>query len=134
MSTTHLPPTWRERLLDVVNAPIVPENLRLLLAWQRAEGGDAKWNPLNSTLWVQNYTLLPNYNDVPVRNYSKATAGVCATALTLIDSVTPGRYNGILGDLQGGTKKAEQIVHDRASEFHIWGTDTTVMLDVLAGI
>jgi len=126
MTSTHLPPQWRERLLAVVGAKAGVENLRLLDAWQRSEGGTAQWNPLNTTYKLTGST---DYNTVPgVQNYRRATEGVCAQALTLVD----GLYNGILGDLQGGNKTAEQIVTDRAEQFRTWGTDPDLMLRVLA--
>jgi hypothetical protein len=46
MTGTHLPPTWDRRLLEVLGAPATLENLKLLDAWARAEGGLARWNPL----------------------------------------------------------------------------------------
>jgi hypothetical protein len=131
--TEHLPPNWAPRLLAVLGAPRSAENLRLLAAWAVAEGGTAKWNPLNTT-----YPLAwgsSRYNNSEVKNYSQPTGGVCATALTLATSHQPDNtltYGGILGDLQGGKKTAEQIVNDNAAEFHTWGTGTSVILSVLA--
>jgi hypothetical protein len=63
-----------------------------------------------------------------VKNYWRPTAGICATALTLIDA----RYSGILGDLQGGKKGAEQILKDNAAQFALWGTGSALILKVLA--
>jgi hypothetical protein len=120
----HLPPQWRERLLCVVAAKAGTENMRLLAAWQRAEGGTAKWNPLNTTMPLPGST---SYNTIGVQNYKRATEGVCAQALTLAN----GLYNGILGDLQGGGKTAEEIVHDRADQLKHWGTDPHLILKVL---
>lgn len=131
MTQTHLPPQWQQRLLAVVNGhgwdtgSFYPEGLRLLEAWQRAEGGTAQWNPLNTTFYLPGST---NYNTAGVKNYARATDGVCATGLTLVN----GNYNGILGDLQNGTKTAEQIVHDRWAQFQTWGTNPQTILDVLA--
>ena len=126
MADTHLPPQWRERLLAVVGAKAGDENLRLLDAWQRAEGGTAQWNPLNTTFDLPGTT---DYNSTGVKNYGKATWGVCATALTL----TSGLYNGILGDLQGGGKTAEQIVSDRSAQFRKWGTNPALIQTILGG-
>jgi hypothetical protein len=131
VANTHLPPQWRERLLAIVNGHgwdtglFYPEGLRLLDAWQRAEGGTAQWNPLNTTFYLPGST---NYNTANVKNYMRATDGVCATGLTLVN----GFYNGILGDLQNGAKTAEQIVADRADQFRTWGTDPAVIARVLA--
>lgn len=132
MTETHLPPYWRERLLHVVGAKVNAENLRLLDAWQRAEGGTAKWNPLNCTIELPGSTAYNTFTaggaTLHVWNYPRPTWGVCATALTLSN----GNYGGILADLQAGTKTAEQIVHDRAAQFSVWGTVPDVILGALA--
>lgn len=134
-SATHYPPDWINRTRAGLKIPATDESEILFTAWGRTEGGNAKWNPLNSTLWVQNYTLLPDYNDIPVRNYAYETAGVCATVLTFITRESGIMiYGGILGDLQAGVKTADQIVKDRLSQFHKWGTDTTLLLKVIADI
>lgn len=130
MADTHLPPQWRQRVLAGINGhgwdtgSFYPEGLRLLAAWAQAEGGTAKWNPLNTTYTLRSSTP---YNTAGVQNYFRPTEGCCATVLTLVN----GNYNGILGDLQNGVKTAEQIVNDRATEFSRWGTDPKVILAVL---
>lgn len=131
----HLPPDWINRTRVGLKIPPTHESEILFTAWARTEGGNAKWNPINSTLWVQNYTLLPNYNDIPVRNYAYETAGVSATVLTLIArSAGVMLYGGIVGDLQAGVKSADQIVKDRIEQFHKWGTDTDLLLQVIADV
>lgn len=131
----HLPPFWREHLLAVLGGQRNTQTLRLLDAWARAEGGTARWNPLNTTLLVAEFTLSPDYNKTGVRNYSAPVAGVCATALTLISHKADGklRFGGILADIQAGTKTADQIVRDRSDEFQTWGTSPALMLQILAG-
>lgn len=121
---THLPPNWRPRLLAVVGASPSLQNLRLLDAWQKAEGGEARWNPLNTKLKLYGSTA---YNTAEVQNYARPTEGVCATALTLVN----GYYPGILGDLQAGTKTAEQIVADRGAQIQTWGTDPALVMQIL---
>lgn len=129
---THLPPNWRQHLLAVVGARAGAENLRLLAAWQRAEGGAAKWNPLNCTLELPGSTAYNSFTvggvTYHVQNYPRPVWGVCATALT----ITNGNYGGIVGDLQAGTKTAEQIVNDRRAQFATWGTSADVILQLLA--
>jgi hypothetical protein len=140
----HLPPQWRERLLALLNAKVSPENLRLLSAWARVEGGAAVMNPLNTTYGLPGST---HYNELGVRNYRSATdlravEGIVATALTLTykpSPTSPLRYGGILGDLQAGAKTAEQIVTDRAANFRTWSGDSTggyeeLLLKVLSEI
>jgi hypothetical protein len=125
-TATHLPPNWAQRLLAVLGAsPGYAEGVRLLSAWAQAEGGTARWNPLNTTLRLSGST---NYNRVGVQNYRRPTEGVCALALTLVN----GFYPGILGALQAGTKTAEDIVHSNMGEFRQWGTNPNTILAVLA--
>lgn len=131
MSTAlnHYPPNWRQRLLEVVNAPVTDENLRFLRAWALAEGGDAEWNPLNTTISVPFFTA-GDFNSSGVKNYSRATAGVCATALTLITSV----YAPLLGALQGGKLTAEQIVDKCEAAIRTWGTNPDTIRNVLRAL
>lgn len=124
MSATHFPPNWIRRLLAVLGAPVTPEAVRLFSAWATAEGGNAQWNPLNTTLRLEGSW---NYNSVGVQNYARPIIGVCATALT----VANGYYNGILGALQGGQLTAEQIVEQHGHEFNLWGTGAANVLRVL---
>lgn len=124
MAQTHLPPHWERRLLDVLGAPVTLESLKLLDAWQRAEGGTARWNPLNTTYGLFGAT---DYNKVGVKNYRRATEGVCATALTLVN----GYYRGIVGDLQRGTLTAREVVTRNAREFDTWGTGAAHILRLL---
>lgn len=127
MSSTHLPPFWKERLIAVIGGKTAwthGERHRFLDAWQQAEGGTAQWNPLNTTLRLNGST---NYNDVGVQNYRRATEGVCATALTLVN----GFYGPIVGQLQSTTRTAEEIVEFCRSQLKTWGTNPDTILAVL---
>jgi hypothetical protein len=136
---THLPSHWQKRVLGAMDCPNNHENNRLLQAWAQSEGGNAKWNPLNSTMRLSgsvSWTLATNYNSVGVCNYLYGIAGVCAMALTLEQRDWYGDmlYGGIVTDMKAGKKTAEQIVNDNAKEFDLWGTGTHLILEVLAGI
>jgi hypothetical protein len=122
----HYPPNWRQRLLSMIAAPITDQNLRFLRAWAMSEGGEAEWNPLNTTMPVY-YFVASDYNSAGVKNYTKATAGVCATVLTLIQ----GTFLPIVGQLQAGTHTAEQIVDACELQLRVWGTNPSVIRDVL---
>lgn len=124
MNQTHLPPNWQHRLLAVIGAPATEENVKLLDAWARAEDGTARWNPLNTTYRLYGST---DHNSVHVQNYHRATEGVCAIALTLVN----GYYNGLLGAMQGGKKTARQIVEAHEDEIRKWGTNPQTILDLL---
>ena len=124
MTDLHIPRHWRYRLLGVLDAPTYPENLRLLDAWQKAEGGTAQYNPLNTTYKLDGSW---NYNTVGVQNYRTALDGICATAITIQFSY----YEHIWTDLKAGVKTAEEIVNDNWSAFQTWGTNPQTILDVL---
>ncbi len=142
MAQTHLPERWIERTCDLLEVPLTHEVLRFFTAWQRAEGGTAKWNPLNSTLKLDgtvSWTETVDYNSIPVRNYKYAIVGVVATVLTLQQRKQDGTllYAGLVTGLRqakGLGKTAEQLVGDNQAQIKLWGTSPQTMLDVLAGI
>ncbi len=121
----HLPVLWRFRLLRAIHARGSWQNRRLLGAWQRAEGGKARYNPLNTT---QPWPGATEYNAVHVRNYPNGAAGIAATAATL----TNGRYNGVVRSLRDGTLTAEHIVAACGSEFDTWGTGASHIARLLS--
>lgn len=120
----HLPLFWRFRLLRAVKASGRAQNRRFLAAWQRAEGGNARYNPLNTT---EPWAGATDYNSIGVKNYPSAAAGISATAATLLN----GHYPGLLVDLRTASKTAEQIVADRADEIRVWGTNPDTIAAVL---
>ena len=75
-------PGWETALLRRLRAPATKQNLRALAAWQRAEGGGASFNPLNTT---QHSSGASNYNGVGVKNYRSPGQGTVATAQTLLN-------------------------------------------------
>lgn len=111
----HLPFMWRFRLLRAVHGKGNAQNRKLLAAWERAEGGEAHYNPLNTTEpWPGSW----NYNSAGVKDYASGKDGIAATAATLTD----GHYPGIVADLRAGTWTAKQIVERNGPEFDTWGT------------
>lgn len=135
---THLPPQYQDRIVWGLNGRPTTQTWRYLTAQARCEGGNASWNPCNSTLWVQNFTLIPNYNDVGVRNYSYPNVGVCAHVLTLTqrdDGIM--RFGEMYGELQQNSvtgRTAEEMVERSRANIHLWGTDPDLMLQVLASL
>jgi hypothetical protein len=136
VSDTHRPPFWAEHTLKMVGGKVNHENLRVLNAQSRAEGGTAKWNPLNSTLRLEGFTSATDYTKGGVRNYLYPVAGVCATVLTLESRDANGQllYPGILNDFQAGTKTAEAIVAGRRAEFVRWAGGDTHYPDLILSI
>lgn len=120
----HLPYLWRFRLLRAIRAKGGSENRRLLGAWARAEGGTARYNPLNTTEPWPHATI---YNSAGVRNYRTGADGIQATAVTLLN----GHYPGIVHDLRDGTRTARAIVQAHAAEFDTWGTGAQHILGLL---
>lgn len=123
---THLPPNWERRLAVLLGVPDgrIPTTVILLSAWQRAEGGSARWNPLNTTLPLPGSWL---YNTAGVRNYLHATQGVAATGATLAN----GLYDGLLGALQSGVMSEAEIVRAHTGDVRRWGTDPDLILRLL---
>lgn len=109
---------WGAQLLGQLGAPATPQNLKFLQAWQRAEGGSASYNPLNTT---QGFNGATSYNSAGVKNYGSASAGLAATKATLLN----GRYGNIVGDLRSGHATAAQLATDVANS--PWGTGSGVL-------
>lgn len=121
----HTPILWRYRLLRKLRAaPLYRGNLSLLHAWAVAEGGTARYNPLNTT---EPWPGASDYNSAGVKNYPTGADGIAATYLTL----TNGHYQGIVRDMRSRRLTAKQIVERNASEFDVWGTGSKLILEVL---
>jgi hypothetical protein len=63
--------------------------IQFMRIWRQHEGGQAAWNPFNTTLKLFGST---RYNFVPVRNYSRRDLGLQATIITLKN----GRYGNVI--------------------------------------
>lgn len=113
---------WAGDLLDRLGMPKTAENQRALIAWARAEGTAASFNPLATT---QGASGASNFNSVGVKNYPSYEVGLDATVKTLRN----GRYENILAALRRGTNAIDvgQAVEDSP-----WGTGGGV-LRVLRG-
>lgn len=75
-----------ESVLKNIGAPVSTNNLSLLYTWAKYEGGDAQFNPLNTT---QNANGATNFNSAGVKNYPDFKTGVEATAKTLQNKYYP---------------------------------------------
>jgi murein DD-endopeptidase MepM/ murein hydrolase activator NlpD len=98
------------------------ENVKAIAAWQRAEGGSAAFNPLNTTQDAQGATAV---NSVGVKNYTSFDQGVQATVQTLQN----GSYQPILNALKSGDANAVAAAVGSSP----WGTSGDLMKQVLAG-
>lgn len=89
-----------------------------IVCWIAAEGGFAKCNPLNTTLWRPGCS---NYNSVGVKNYPSIDVGIEATASTLNYGADRFRYG--YRPIRRRIRKnrnAERIL--KAVEKSEWGT------------
>ncbi len=71
---------WARELLTAIGAPVNRNNLVVVVAWQAAEGTQATWNPLATTMPAEAATV---FNEVGVRNFSSLEVGIDATIRTL---------------------------------------------------
>ena len=102
---------YRE-ILRGIGAPETENNLLYLFAWRQAEGGNATFNPFNTTQKAEGAS---NYNKVGVKNYTSPEQGLKATIKTLLN----GRYGEIISSLK---RDADPIETAEALERSPWGT------------
>jgi hypothetical protein len=106
---------WARDVLAALRAPVTTGNLRLLKAWQRAEGGHthntATWNWLNTTRGKQ----FPSMNSVGVRRFPDYKTGVAYTADTII-----GGYPGIVSALRAGKPYTPKFRPQIVADFSKW--------------
>jgi hypothetical protein len=114
------------KVLKGLGAPVTIHTRRALQAEMQAEGGEAKFNPFNTTLRRQGST---NYNTARVQNYVTAAQGVAATVRTLKED-QPG-YARIRRRLRENAPASKILAAIGESS---WGTSGTVALEVLDDI
>lgn len=115
--------TYAQAILRGIGAPVNFNNVTAMLAWMQAEGGSARYNPLNTT---QPAPGAAAYNSVGVRNYTSYQQGLSATLQTLRN----GNYGGILAALRAGSSPynlAAAISHSP------WGTSGSLVSSILHG-
>jgi hypothetical protein len=87
----------------------------MLRKWQEFEGGNAEWNPLNTTEHWPNATL---YNSAGVRNYRTQEDGINATAATLRN----GYYPSIVWAIKNDVPEESWTKTPIPAEVDTWGT------------
>jgi hypothetical protein len=110
-------PHWQEKLCYAIAGKVNRQAVRLLTAWQRAEGGSADFNPLNTTMSVPGATL---YNKAGVRNYPDELAGLAATLLTLRLAY----YRKVVASLRS-------MLLASSPGIHTWGTSVATVAAAL---
>jgi hypothetical protein len=105
-----------KKILDGINAPHTPENMKFLYAWRQAEGGSAKNNPFNTTKKLEGDSLYGK-NVAGVKNYQTVQDGIDATVKTLKN----GYYDCIVNGLKNNIG-ALKISQSCDSSLKTWGT------------
>ncbi len=111
------PVQWGRDFLTKLGMPVTGENLRLMKAWQQAEGTAAQFNPLATT--QSGFAGETRFNSVGVKNYASYQDGLDAN----IKAITNGRYANILAAMQAGNS-AETTA--QAITNSPWGTGALV--------
>jgi hypothetical protein len=101
-----------KKVLDCVGAKPTKGNMDFMYAWRQAEGGNADYNPFNTTKRMPNTT---DYNKVGVKNYSSKEDGIKATC----DTLKLNHYSDIVDGLKNdvGLRKLSQM-----NGLKKWGT------------
>jgi hypothetical protein len=111
------PVQWGRDFLTKLGMPVTSENMRLMKAWQQAEGTAARFNPLATT--QSGFAGETRFNSVGVKNYTSYEDGLNAN----VKVITNGLYKNILAGLQAGNS-AETTA--QAITNSPWGTGALV--------
>jgi hypothetical protein len=103
---------WAHDFLTRLGMPVTSENVRAVVAWEKAEGTRAQYNPLATTQGMPGAT---RFNSVGVKNYLSYDDGIAAN----IKAITNGRYENVLAALRAGNS-AEAVAQAIAAS--PWGT------------
>lgn len=115
---------WDRRLVVALGGRPDAGNLAFLDAWQRAEGGTASFNPLNTTLVLHGST---DYNHAGVQNYADELQGLCGTILTLRLPY----YRRVVAALRRGGLDGSAILRASITDVRTWGTSPELIGKVL---
>jgi hypothetical protein len=114
--SSYTPRSFARAVLATEGAPRTRCNVRAILAWEAAEGGNwnntAAYNPLNTTLPEPGSSPM---NPVGVQSYTSWGQGLQAT----VDTLNNGNYPGILAALSAGDN-AQSVAN--AVGASPWGT------------
>jgi peptidoglycan hydrolase CwlO-like protein len=89
---------WAKAFLQEIEAAPCHDNLVVMVAWQVAEGTQAAWNPLATTLSMPGST---SFNSVGVQNYASFQDGLQAIHQTLENGSSTYGYGAVLASLRG---------------------------------
>jgi peptidoglycan hydrolase CwlO-like protein len=93
---------WAKAFLRALGAPVVRSNMIVVIAWQAAEGTQATWNPLATTMPAEGAS---DFNSVGVKNFLSMEQGIDASIRTLMRPNFG--YEAILDGLERGAHQME---------------------------
>lgn len=137
VAQTHLPEKWIERMCAMLEIPVTHQIVRLFTAWQKAEGGTAKWNPLNTVDHIHSqahgdWQSSPDYNSTGVCNYNHPWQGILAHVDTFEQPAWANMLVALRQAKANGTT-AEEIINQFGSTIKSnWGTSPSLMVQILA--
>jgi hypothetical protein len=108
---------WANDFLTRLGMPRTSENVRLMVAWQQAEGTKAQYNPLATTQSMPGAT---RFNSVGVKNFVSYDDGLTAN----LKAITNGRYENVLAALRRGDSA---VATAQAIANSPWGTGGLVL-------
>jgi hypothetical protein len=115
---------WAKDFLSRINMPVTSENVRAIVAWEKAEGTAAKFNPLATT--QGGFAGATKFNSVGVKNYVSYEDGIAANAKVIQN----GLYGPILDALRNGN---DAMAVARGIKASPWGTGGLVEKILSAG-
>jgi len=109
---------WASSFIDAIGAVHGDRNAWALVSWMQAEGGNAKWNPLNTT-WDMHVAGQSNYNSTGVKNYPSFEVGLEASKKTILQTNPDYGFVAILRRLRNDAPAFKTLL---AVEDSRWGT------------
>lgn len=136
---THYPEKWIERMCSMLEIPVSHEIVRLFTAWAKAEGGNARWNPLNTVDHIHSQSFSdwqssPDYNSTGVCNYNHPWQGIVAHVDTFEQSAWANMLIA-LRHAKANDTTAEEIVNQFGNTIKThWGTSPALMSEILKNL
>ena len=87
---------WARALLSSIGAPACRPDLRVIVAWETAEGTSARFNPLATTFVLPGATVTPTSR---VQSYDSFAQGIEATRHTFLSGMDYYNYASVVDDL-----------------------------------
>lgn len=124
----NMPDTFFDQVVQKLGGTPTQEKRRFFRAWKRAEGTNAKNNPL-ATTWDKQVPGQTDFNTVGVKNYPDQETGVSATVNTLTKGIGATAYKDLVAKLQSDTT-AEDLANTPTA-FKSWSGKPDYVADVL---